>query len=88
MFLAAVFSIAACRGPEKPRPPSERDIVARSHAFLEAVDHDDIATVTSQLGAHYVHFEGTYRDAADDLASLDTHRANLDPSNVVARTSR
>jgi len=83
MFLAAVFSIAACRGPEKPRPPSERDIIARSHAFLEAVDHDDIATVTSQLGAHYVHFEGTYRDAADDLASLDTHRANLDPSNVV-----
>lgn len=67
-----------------PTPPTDSDIVAKSHAFLESVDRGDLAAVTAQLGMNYIHFEGKYADAAKDLASIKGRPARPDPSEVIA----
>jgi len=87
MRMVLVLVLVACRGPVGPRPPADRDIIAKSHAFLDAIDRGDLAAVTTQLGTNYVHFEGSYRDAAKDLASIKERLANPDPSaGIESRT--
>jgi SAM-dependent methyltransferase len=63
-------AIAACRPApvQEPRPPI--DVVARSHAILEAFDHGDAAAIRPVLAASYVHFEGHVVDRAGELDAL------------------
>lgn len=56
VVLRLVLVVVACRGPRVPIPPTESDIVAKSHAFLESVDRGDVAGLPSQLGMNCVHF--------------------------------
>ncbi len=83
VVVVVVAAAMACRGPVAPRPPTDSDIIAKSHAFLEAVDHRDLAAVTAQLGPNYVRFEGTYRDAAQEIASVQERLASSDPSTMI-----
>lgn len=83
-MLLAVVVVSACRGPMSPIPPTDSDIVTKSHAFLEAVDRGDVAAVTAQLGTNYIHFEARYYDAAKDLASIKGRPASPDPSETIA----
>jgi hypothetical protein len=66
--------VSACRGPMAPAPPADSGIIAKSHAFLDSVDRGDVAAVAAQLGTNYIHFEGKYADATEDLTSLRRDR--------------
>jgi SAM-dependent methyltransferase len=78
MRVVLVVLLAACHSasPATPRPPSEADIVARSHAVLDAFDHGDVAAATATLSPSYVHFEGSYLQRDKELALL----ANRSPT--------
>ncbi|MEO8551454.1 MAG: methyltransferase domain-containing protein [Kofleriaceae bacterium] len=83
-MLLAVVAVAACKPPVAPQsPPPDADIIARSHAILEAIDRGEVAAVKPQLGAHYIHFEGSYADADKDLASIA--RSATDPASQIAK---
>jgi ubiquinone/menaquinone biosynthesis C-methylase UbiE len=76
--------VVACRGPVAPTPPADPDIIAMSHAVLDAADRGDVAAVQAQLGTRYVHFEGKYADAQKDLAAIKERAASKDPADQIA----
>jgi SAM-dependent methyltransferase len=73
--------LAACHAPA-PASPSDSDIVARSHAYLDALDRGDVDAVKATLGSRYVRFEGSYIDRDRELADLAQSRT--DPSSHTA----
>lgn len=70
-----VAVLAGCRAapPVAPRStpaPSAADVIARSHAILEAFDRGDIDAIRPVLAPTYVRFEGSIVDRDDELSSL------------------
>jgi hypothetical protein len=75
--------LIACHASPRPAAPAESEIAAKSHAILDALDRDDVATVTAQLGDRYVRFDGALTDRVKELEGLSHWRA---AEHVVART--
>jgi len=73
--LAVLAVLAGCK-PAPPLPPraapapTSAEIVARSHAILEAFDRGDVAAIQPALAASYVHFEGRVVDRKGELEKL------------------
>lgn len=73
--VAAAVVLAACRAapPVAPHPvtaPTAAEVIARSHAILEAFDRGDVAAIRPVLGASYVRFERRVIDRTSELAEL------------------
>jgi SAM-dependent methyltransferase len=80
-----VASVVACHPAPRPAaPPTDTDIIAKSHAVLAALDRGDVAEVKATLGEHYVHFDdGSFTDPAKELEGLAKYR----PDDHIARRS-
>jgi len=86
MLVSTPVAVAPRALPAPPAPPSEAEILQRSHDVLDAFDRDDVAVVAAALGTDFVHFEAggepTLRDA--DLDHLAKRKPNA--PHVGART--
>lgn len=70
-----VAALAGCRAapPVSPRPapaPTAAEVIARSHAILEAFDRGDVDAIRPVLAPSYVRFEGSIVDRDAELGSL------------------
>lgn len=83
MRLLWVVVLVGCHAAA--HPVSEPDIVARSHAFLAAVDRVDVPAVEAQLAPHYMHFDSTYQTRAEELAALAKRKPD-EPGKITKRT--
>jgi len=57
MRLAAVVLVGCAHARPAPTPPAEADIIARSHAVLEAFDRGDATTLRDVLAPNFVRFD-------------------------------
>jgi hypothetical protein len=72
---ATVVALTNCRPAPAvaPRPapaPSAAEVIAKSHAILEAFDRGDIDAIRPVLAPSYVRFEGSIVDRAAELEAL------------------
>lgn len=86
---ATVVALTGCRpGPAvAPRPapaPSAAEVIAKSHAILEAFDRGDVDAIRPVLAASYVRFEGSIVDRAAELESLAKRKP--DAPHIAKRT--
>jgi hypothetical protein len=60
--------------PPPPPPPSDAEIIAQSHAILDALDKADVATLQRGLAAGFVQVEGMPRTRAELIARLEQRK--------------
>lgn len=86
--LVALAALASCAhagvGSPAPVRPVDADIVAKSHALLDAFDRGERAVIEPQLAEEFVHFEGSASDRAKTLEELAKWKAS--DSHVATRT--
>jgi ubiquinone/menaquinone biosynthesis C-methylase UbiE len=86
--LLAVLAVTGCHAAAAPMAPapaplSRAEVIARSHAILEAFDRGDTARVAATLSPDYVRFEGSLTDRAHVLEGVA--RSAADPASGVAQ---